>query len=134
MPDPFAVLDGGWHDPGAPGELHPRLRGEDGAALAAWLADRGVMPDETADVATVLDAYASGWAADVDPTMLLQILRGALERPGTLSSATLAELLRAALARVTDLAELRALIAFLRRTALVQSLRAGSGPLPVPEP
>jgi hypothetical protein len=131
MADPFTAFDGGWHDPDAPAELHPRLRGEEGVAIAGWLAERGVTANETADVAAVLEAYASGWAADVEPALLIQILRGALERPGTLGSPALATLLQAALARVSNAAELHALIAFLRRTALVLTLRAGSGPLPL---
>lgn len=128
-PDPFSAFDTGWTDPAAPGELHPHLRGEGGVAVARWLAERGVMPDETADVAAVLDAYASGWAPEVDSAMLLHVLRGALSRPGTVSSPALTTLLQQALARVHDGDEFRMLLAFLRRTAVILRLEAGSGPV-----
>lgn len=126
---PWSAFDAGWTDPAAPGELHPRLRGEGGVAVARWLAEHGVMPDETLDVAAVLEAYASGWAPEADPSLLVQVLRGALERPGTVSSPALTTLLQQALARVHTAADLRTLVAFLRRTAIVQTLHAGSGPV-----
>ena len=126
---PWAAFDAGWSDPAAPGELHPHLRGEGGVAVARWLAEHGVMPDETLDVAAVLEAYVSGWAPEVDPVLLLHVLRGALEQPGTVSSPALTTLLQQALARIDATADLHSLIAFLRRTAVVQSLQSGSGPL-----
>ncbi|HET7228724.1 MAG TPA: hypothetical protein VFJ16_01845 [Longimicrobium sp.] len=128
-PDTFSVFDDGWSDPAAPGELHPRLRGEGGVAIARWLTERSVAPAELVDLATVLEAYASGWARDVDPSRVIGVLRGAVGQPGTVSSPALAILLREALARVNDTADLALLLAFLRRTALVQTLQAGSGPI-----
>ncbi|HEX8832198.1 MAG TPA: hypothetical protein VF705_13575 [Longimicrobium sp.] len=128
-PDPFSAFDGGWGDPDRPGELHPHLRGEGGAAIARLLTEQGVSPAELVDIATVLEAYTAGWARDADPTLILHVLRGAVEQPGTVSSPGLATLLREALARVGSTADLALLLAFLRRTALVQTLQAGSGPI-----
>jgi hypothetical protein len=129
-PEPFAAFDAGWTDPAAPAELHPHLRGEGGVAVARWLVAHGVQPAETADVAAVLQAYVSGWAPEVDPAMLLHVLRGAVGQPGTVSSPALSTLLQQALARVHGPDELRAMIEFFRRTAVVQTLHAGSGPMP----
>ncbi|HET7461707.1 MAG TPA: hypothetical protein VFJ82_10695 [Longimicrobium sp.] len=129
MPPPWSALDGGWSDPAAPGELHPRLRGEGGVAVARWLNEQAVAPAEMADVAAVLAAYASGWGAEVDPAVLLHVLRGALAQPGAVSSPAVAELLDQALARVHDTADFAAMLGFLRRTAILQTLQAGSGPI-----
>jgi len=128
-PPPWSALDAGWSDPAAPGELHPHLRGEGGAAVALWLNERAVAPAEVADVAAVLQAYASGWGPDADPALLLHVLRGALDQPGTVSSAPVAELLREAMLRVHGGADFGAMLAFLRRTAILQTLQSGSGPL-----
>lgn len=128
-PHPWAAFDAGWSDPAAPGELHPHLRGEGGVAVARWLVEHGAMPDETLDVAAVLEAYASGWPPGADPALLVHVLRGALDQPGTVSSPALTTLLQQALARIATAADLQALIAFLRRTAIVQALHAGPGPI-----